>query len=1178
MIETSSKVSQIFEYLLAVRNLKEKIIRSVNEYEEVWWQEKLPNFEGCYLGGNGQYQEAWLEVHKQDIPATPSLPRILSDWIKEWENPDKEPVPNPSIVAGTKINEDNQMENVIELFKDSNERIATYSSWLNNVWRPWAIEASPKKKIQKLYMELFTLHQRFQREADDIEIAWGHGLLSWKVEGENILRPFLVTKLELQFNAKKGVFLLIPTSKGTHLETDMLNNIDLPNAKRLQEMEKQLEEIELLPWDKDSLEPFLSEIVHTISPKGRYSGSELSHGPNSDSPVINYTPVIFLRESGGRLWQNELKNAIEKIKNGYPVPSSIKILTTTDPKIYNKEESQVTEREWSGVGENLLFPLPTNNEQKLIAQKLATNSGVVVQGPPGTGKSHTIVNLISHLLAHGKRVLVTSEKERALQVLRDKIPQEIRALCVSVLGGDARSVKEIEDSIRKIAENLDSLQPETLQKEINRLKHDLDLTKRNIAGYQTMINQAAETENKKVAIGDIVLDPLEAAKWLKKYERYNWFPDRVELSDSFPLSNSELNTFFKLLGTLNKDDIVSLEQNRPSIEELPSPSQFESSVIKSSNIEDKVKLSEDHIKDWSLPNSFPPTIPSLITKVTGTIENITQLNKKPWLMTILNDVVRSEERHEVWAEFVKESKERVRIIQALNRDLIEHEVELTQKVNPITLKEDLVKLKGRLKESKGLGWFFKNVSGRKYSYLVEGCLVNGLNIRNIADIDILLKELECNDIKKKLVLKWNRTMEEINGEILDSSINRFAYYVDELLVSMDSLLEWKKNVISQLEEPIIHLGHNSKKEWTELGWFEELLEGLRAIQYRIEYNEAHIFFEQTTTLLIKGKESSNAHISWSNLLNACHDKAVDAWNNEYMNLVRLEGLEGDFKLFNNFRIKLQEKAPNWVKGLQSSGGEGIPLNPPEGIEMAWKWSKCNKWIIDLQSKYNIEELQAKTERERETESRLIRELVSQSTWKAQLERTTTAQRRSLMGWLKAIQRIGKGTGKYANVYRKEASKEMNVCRGAIPVWIMPIQRVIENIELAEDLFDVVIVDESSQSDLFSISALLRAKKAVIVGDDNQISPDSVGTDISEVHQLIERYLYDIPQSKQFEMKTSLYDTASRVFDSKIMLKEHFRCVPEIIQFSNDLMYGDIDPLRLPLGHEMLSPPVKAICS
>ena len=59
--------------------------------------------------------------------------------------------------------------------------------------------------------------------------------------------------------------------------------------------------------------------------------------------------------------------------------------------------------------------MPINDEQEEIARKISKEFGVVVQGPPGTGKSHTIANLICHLLAHGKRVLVTSEKGKALK-------------------------------------------------------------------------------------------------------------------------------------------------------------------------------------------------------------------------------------------------------------------------------------------------------------------------------------------------------------------------------------------------------------------------------------------------------------------------------------------------------------------------------------------------------------------------------------------------------------------------------------------------------------------------------------------------------------------------------------------------------------------------------------------
>ena len=67
------------------------------------------------------------------------------------------------------------------------------------------------------------------------------------------------------------------------------------------------------------------------------------------------------------------------------------------------------------------FPLPTNEEQRGIVGNIKLHPEVLVQGPPGTGKSHTIANLICHLLATDKRVLVTAKTPRALQVLHEKL-------------------------------------------------------------------------------------------------------------------------------------------------------------------------------------------------------------------------------------------------------------------------------------------------------------------------------------------------------------------------------------------------------------------------------------------------------------------------------------------------------------------------------------------------------------------------------------------------------------------------------------------------------------------------------------------------------------------------------------------------------------------------------------
>jgi very-short-patch-repair endonuclease len=179
--------------------------------------------------------------------------------------------------------------------------------------------------------------------------------------------------------------------------------------------------------------------------------------------------------------------------------------------------------------------------------------------------------------------------------------------------------------------------------------------------------------------------------------------------------------------------------------------------------------------------------------------------------------------------------------------------------------------------------------------------------------------------------------------------------------------------------------------------------------------------------------------------------------------------------------------------------------------------------------------------------------------------------------MQTIKKIGKGTGKYADKHRRDAKVEMENCQDAIPVWVMPLHRVIENLKITNKPFDVVIVDESSQSDIFTLSAFFRAKKAIVVGDDKQISPESVGSNQSQINELIVRYLAGIPQKERLDMQTSIYDIALRIFPGNLMLKEHFRCVPEIIQFSNDQFYGgQIEPLRLPKSFEILEPPIRTI--
>jgi very-short-patch-repair endonuclease len=67
-----------------------------------------------------------------------------------------------------------------------------------------------------------------------------------------------------------------------------------------------------------------------------------------------------------------------------------------------------------------------------------------------------------------------------------------------------------------------------------------------------------------------------------------------------------------------------------------------------------------------------------------------------------------------------------------------------------------------------------------------------------------------------------------------------------------------------------------------------------------------------------------------------------------------------------------------------------------------------------------------------------------------------------------------------------------------------------------------------------------------------------------VHRLMEEFLHDFHFKSSFDVESSLFDHGKlRCATRRITLREHFRCMPEIIRFSNDLCYRDtpLIPLR-----------------
>lgn len=128
---------------------------------------------------------------------------------------------------------------------------------------------------------------------------------------------------------------------------------------------------------------------------------------------------------------------------------------------------------------------------------------------------------------------------------------------------------------------------------------------------------------------------------------------------------------------------------------------------------------------------------------------------------------------------------------------------------------------------------------------------------------------------------------------------------------------------------------------------------------------------------------------------------------------------------------------------------------------------------------------------------------------------------------------------------------------AFPCWCVTTYAISGSLPMKPGLFDVAIIDEASQCDIASCFPILyRAKRAVVVGDDKQLPHLSFLEKAKEQSFLSQ---YAIPDKYQLMWRfrtNSMFDLANYYSMNPVLLDEHFRSLPPVINFSNREFYGD----------------------
>jgi len=188
-------------------------------------------------------------------------------------------------------------------------------------------------------------------------------------------------------------------------------------------------------------------------------------------------------------------------------------------------------------GFNPITPLALSDSQASVIENIDTSKLVSVYGPPGTGKSQTIVNLVAHLIANGKTVLVASRMDKAVDVVADRL-NELGAPYLALRAGRLNYQKQLSYQLQDLLSN----------------KVDLDEDVENnvlvdVSDMEDLLNSIRDLEQKAENIIKHEKEWTEAGQEVAEKKKTTGIPQYIRGK----FKRSEINTIKSLSQDLEKN-------------------------------------------------------------------------------------------------------------------------------------------------------------------------------------------------------------------------------------------------------------------------------------------------------------------------------------------------------------------------------------------------------------------------------------------------------------------------------------------------------------------------------------------------------------------------------------------------------------------------------------------------
>ncbi len=1015
------------------------------------------------------------------------------------------------------------------------------------------------RQSEELFAQLFEIWTQIERESEKYQFYIGDGVLVAPHDEGRVEHPILLSRLDIKFDPRIPAFTITESAEAPEIYATLLRHLAV-DGKALFDLQEEFAEDPCDPLDGKEADQFLKKMVHSLWPDGGFGERDQLEGKKEH--YIYREPTIYLGQR-----THDLADSIDRY-----------LETVSDEKEFSEAllrivgiDTQRPRTESQGDAFDVLMTHPANPEQVRVIRRLSETGAVLVQGPPGTGKSHTIANLIGHLLAQNKTILVTSHASKALRVVREKVAAPLRSLCVSVLDSDEESAQQLDESINGILNYLSATSQKELEKEIAVLTEERERLRSEEQMFRRKLLESLEMEFGKLEVEGKKESPANLARKLETQQaEHGWIPGQAEGTEP-PLSRAELVELYKLATEVDSQAEANAAK-APNIDKLPSPKVFGEHAKKVAK-EPRRPSTKRGTEYWRHTNQTLERLEEAKAACTEAADILERA--QGWVLECLAAGCQGKEASESWRSLLQMIRRAQKQIPPRRELVVKHgpDVKLDWPLKEaLKIANEIVEhltAGGRLTGMKAL---FK----REWKIFVRGCRVDSGPPETTEHFRAILDLLEIYSMRTQLAKRWDRQMVPYGAppaaELGRDIENAAAPYAQH----MRTTLHWAEHGMAHCDGLFAEIGFDFVKLMRDTkqpaGKHGDLLRLRELFKNRIPdmlaaradfISENEYLLAQSNWLDGLDTVAEDGGPLARELADAIRAGDAESYASYYEKLTELIAKVPALARRNALLERLAARAPEWAQAIRDrTPPHDTGKLPGAGdIQVAWRHRQMAE-ILKGATSTDLDQLQNELNATSDALMRTTARYVEKLAWLAQIKRTGLDEQQALAGWLGLHKKIGKGSGKNAARLREEAKKTLARCRQAVPVWIMPLSRVIENFDLATTRFDVVILDEASQCDILGLTCFAMAKEVAVVGDHEQVSPYAVGHKIEKIQALIDELLHDIPNKQLYDGKTSVYDLARQSFGGTIRLLEHFRCVPDIIQFSNHLCYGgEIQALR-----------------